>query len=120
MGQPINILGDLVREVRKGRHMSQEELAAKIGVSTRTIIGIENKTVNPKLETLCLLVRELELPLDQLFYPELPERLKLKGQLIGEINDCSEKEIKFILEVVKSMRGVWENKEEHSLSDDLL
>lgn len=45
-------LGDSVRRAREEAHMSQTELAEKIGLDVRTIINIENYRGNPKLEVL--------------------------------------------------------------------
>lgn len=69
------ILGDVVRTTRKSRQLSQEALAERIGVCKRTIIDIENNTGNPKFEILYPLVRELDLPLHQVFYPEMEENV---------------------------------------------
>ena len=109
MSQPVGLLGDIVREMRKNKYMSQEVLAEKIGVCKRTIIDIEKNTANPKFEILYMLVRELDLPLMQIFYPELSENIKLREILIQEISNCSEDEIKLILAVVKSIRKVLKN-----------
>lgn len=104
MNQSVSALGNVVRETRRNKHLSQEALAEKIGVCKRTIIDIEKNTGNPKFEILCTLVRELDLPLYQVFYPEAEKNLELKGMLIKELNDCSEYEMRVILSVVKSLR----------------
>lgn len=69
-------------------------------------MDIEKSTGNPKFELLCLLVRELDLPLYEVFYPEVTaENLEMKNVLMKELNDCSEYEMKVILSVVKSLRN---------------
>lgn len=98
------ILGDVVRTTRKSRHLSQEALAERIGVCKRTIVDIESNTRNPKFEVLYPLVRELDLPLYQVFYPEVEENLELKNVLMQEVSSCSEYEMRVILSVVKSLR----------------
>ncbi len=109
MNQSVSALGNAVRETRKSKHLSQEALAEKIGVCKRTIIDIEKNTGNPKFEILCTLVRELDLPLYQVFYPEVEENLELKNTLMQELSDCSEYEMKVILSVVKSLRCTLRN-----------
>ena len=104
MNQLVCALGDVVRTTRKNKHLSQETLAERIGVCKRTIIDIENNTGNPKFEILCPLVRELNLPLYQVFYPEITENFELKNMLIQEIANCSEYEMKLILSIVKSLK----------------
>lgn len=109
MNHNREILGDVVRKTRKRKHLSQEALAERIGVCKRTIIDIENNTGNPKFEILYPLVRELDLPLYQVFYPEAEENLELKNVLIQEVSSCSEYEMKVILSVVKSLRSTLRN-----------
>lgn len=111
MNQRICTLGNVVRETRKSKKLSQEALAERIGVCKRTIIDIENNTGNPKFEILYLLVRELGLPLNQIFYPEVAENFELKNICMQEIENCSEYEMKIILSVVKSLRYALENEE---------
>lgn len=67
MNQSVSALGSVVRATRKSKNLSQEALAEKLGVCKRTIIDIEKNTGNPKFELLCMLVRELDLPLYEVF-----------------------------------------------------
>lgn len=112
MNQSVSALGEAVRATRKSKHLSQEALAEKIGVCKRTIIDIENNTGNPKFEILCPLVRELDLPLYQVFYPEMQENIEFKNVLMKELSDCSEYEMKIILSMVKSLRYILKNEDE--------
>lgn len=109
MNQSVSALGNAVRATRKSKHLSQEALAEKVGVCKRTIIDIEKNTGNPKFEILCTLVRELDLPLYQVFYPEDENNLELKGMLMKELNNCTDYEMRIILSVVKSLRCSLEN-----------
>ncbi len=104
MNQSMSVLGENVRIMRKKRNLSQEALAAKIGVCKRTIIDIEKNTGNPKFEILCMLVRELDLPLYQIFYPEMRVNIEMRDMLLKELSDCSDGEMKIILSVVKNLR----------------
>lgn len=106
MNQSVSALGDAVRTTRKNKNLSQEALAEKIGVCKRTIIDIEKNTGNPKFEILCMLVRELDLPLYQVFYPEVTENTDIKSVLLKELSDCSNYEMKIILSVVKNLRHI--------------
>ncbi len=104
MNQSVSALGDAVRATRKSKNLSQEALAEKIGVCKRTIIDIEKNTGNPKFEILCMLVRELDLPLYQVFYPEASNNLEIQNILVRELSDCTDYEMKVILSVVISLR----------------
>lgn len=111
MNHSREILGEIVRTKRKSKHLSQEALAKRIGVCKRTIIDIESNIGNPKFEILYPLVRELNLPLYQVFYPEVNGNLELKNILIQEVSNCSEYEMRVILSVVKSLRDTLQNKD---------
>lgn len=109
MNQSVSVLGNVVRATRKSKNLSQEDLAEKIGVCKRTIIDIEKNTGNPKFEILYMLVRELDLSLYQVFYPERIENLETKNLLLKELNKCSDYEMKIILSVVRSLRRTLKN-----------
>ena len=112
VNQSMSALGSVVRATRKSKNLSQEALAEKLGVCKRTIIDIEKNIGNPKFELLCMLVRELDLPLYQVFYPEVDDNLEIKNMLLKELKDCSNYEMKIILSVVKSLRCTLENERE--------
>lgn len=112
MNQNGEVLGDVVKATRKSKHLSQEALAERIGVCKRTIIDIESNTGNPKFDVLYSLVRELDLPLYQVFYPEIKENLELKNVLLQEVSSCSEYEMQVILSVIRSLRGTLKGERE--------
>lgn len=112
MNQSVSALGSVVRATRKSKNLSQEALAERLGVCKRTIMDIEKNTGNPKFELLCMLVRELDLPLYEVFYPEVEERPEAKNVLMKELSDCSEYEMKVILSVVRSLRYTLRNEKE--------
>lgn len=109
MNQSVSALGNVVRAIRKSKNLSQEALAEKIGVCKRTIMDIEKNTGNPKFELLCMLVRELDLPLYEVFYPEMTDNSEMKNVLMKELSDCSDYEMKVILSVVKNLRCTLRN-----------
>lgn len=105
MNRSVSVaLGNAVRATRKSKNLSQEALAEKLGVCKRTVIDIEKNIGNPKFELLCMLVRELDLPLYEVFYPEVLDNSEMKKMLMKELSDCSDYEMKVILAVVKSLR----------------
>lgn len=114
MNQSVSALGNAVRATRKSKNLSQEALAEKLGVYKRTIMDIEKNTGNPKFELLCMLVRELDLPLYQVFYPEMEDKSEMKNVLMKELSDCSDYELNVILAVVKSLRYILKNEGENT------
>ncbi len=103
MNQASDRLGKAVRCARKSKNMSQEALAERIGVCKRTIIDIENSSGNPKFTILFPLVRELDIPVQQVFYPESTDDSETKLLIIQELEKCSETESRIVLSVLKSL-----------------
>ena len=56
-----------IREFRKDLGLSQEELAARCGVSRQTVNAIENNKYDPTLALAFALARELGVTVDGLF-----------------------------------------------------
>ncbi len=56
-----------IREFRKELGLSQEELAARCGVSRQTVNAIENNKYDPTLALAFALARELGVTVDGLF-----------------------------------------------------
>jgi len=61
------ILGNRLREVREERGWTQAELAARIGVSRKTVNTIENRVFVPSTLIALKLARAFELPVEELF-----------------------------------------------------
>ena len=59
-----------IRESRKKRGISQEELAKKCNVSRQTVNAIENNKYDPTLALAFRLARELDTTVDKLFEEE--------------------------------------------------
>jgi transcriptional regulator with XRE-family HTH domain len=68
-------IGALVRSLRTARKLKQDELAAQVGVTERTISQIENGRVTTSLATLEAIAKQLGAPLWRLLRlaKELPD-----------------------------------------------
>lgn len=60
-------LGNVIRDVRADRRISQEELGLRTGVHRNYIGGIERGERNPSVNTIATLADALELELSELF-----------------------------------------------------
>lgn len=56
-----------VKEFRKQRKLTQDELAQEMGVTRQTINAIENNKYNPTLELAMKTARYLSVPVEELF-----------------------------------------------------
>ncbi len=60
--------GKAVKQGRKAKHLTQEELSEVAHVSTRHLANIENAKVNPSFQIACILVKELNISMDNIIY----------------------------------------------------
>lgn len=61
------LLGMRIKEVRKGRQLSQEKLAEKVGVDPKQISRIEGGKSAPSLDTLEAIATHLQVEIKDLF-----------------------------------------------------
>lgn len=61
-----NIVTNL-KELRKAKKMSQQELAQLVGVRRETIIHLENNRYNPSLEMALKIAEIFQLPVEDIF-----------------------------------------------------
>ena len=64
------VLKNNLKEVRKKKSLTQEELGANVGVSRQTIISIERYRYKPTLEVALKLAQKLNIKIEKLFYFE--------------------------------------------------
>lgn len=72
--------------LRKAHHLSQEELAAKIGISRQAVSKWERAEASPDTDNLILLAKLYEISLDELLKTDEP--IELKEQVTGEQMDA--------------------------------
>ncbi|EJN94484.1 helix-turn-helix transcriptional regulator [Streptococcus ratti] len=56
-----------LKELRKAKKMSQQELAQVVGVRRETIIHLENNRYNPSLEMALKIAEIFQLPVEDIF-----------------------------------------------------
>ena len=79
MGSPMRLveviaMNNIVREIRKEKKLSQDDLAKRTGLSRKTISNIENELSSPSFETASKIADALSVPVAQVFFqpPETP------------------------------------------------
>ena len=95
-------LGKQVRQLRKGRHWSQQKLSDVLGLAVRTISRIERGLMNPSFEVLAILVDVLGISFDFLFTSPNDQNTDLQ-EIIGLYRACPEQGQQLILAVVRTM-----------------
>lgn len=77
-------LGPTIAKLRDRAHMTQKELAEKVGVSNVFLSDVERGKKFPKVETLCLIAEALNVSCDALLYDEVPDaHLTTVNQLLA-------------------------------------
>lgn len=69
MQELLEGFGTELRRKRKKLHLTQRQLAARLNMSDRTIMDIENIKIVPQLDTVVYISRELGISLDALLFP---------------------------------------------------
>lgn len=59
-----------IRELRKEKKMTQEELSQLVGVSRQSIVAIEKGKYNPSLKLAFKIARQFDCQVEDVFYEE--------------------------------------------------
>jgi transcriptional regulator with XRE-family HTH domain len=98
-----NTLGKIIKFARLAQHLTREQLAERLKISPRHLIAIENENQKPSYELLYRLIRELAIPADTIFYPELgykPSEIEKLRLLLAQ---CDEKELSAVSATLQSL-----------------
>lgn len=101
-------LGQRIRELRNERHMSQEEVAFKAGISPAHLGQIERALKNPTVDTVAKIAAALDLPVASLFTIDAVSAVSQNvtiGKINAQLNGMSEDEQKDVLRIIRIFRG---------------
>lgn len=101
------LIGKRIRETRKQRGLSAEELAEIADLSTVYISYIENAKRKPSLESLIKISNALEITIDELLYGNLlynPTEYQTDIDLL--MADCTSTEKRYIFEVLSAIKNI--------------
>jgi transcriptional regulator with XRE-family HTH domain len=103
MNDPLDKLGAVIKETRLQHDMTQEALAAKLDVSARHIMSIENGHQKPGYALLFRLICELSIPADRIFYPDAVHCCPDVEQIIAMLRRCGDKELAVITATLRAL-----------------
>lgn len=101
-------LGIRIRHLRNERHMSQEELSFKAGISPAHLGQIERATKNPTIDTIAKIAAALDVSVSSLFTSDTisaPIQSAVIGKINAQLQSMSEDEQKDILRIIRIFRG---------------
>lgn len=108
MSEIAKQLGQRIRELRNERHMSQEELSFKAGISPAHLGQIERALKNPTIDTVSKIAAALGVPVSTLF-TEDSVSVPLQNTTVEKINaqllSMNEDEQKDVLRIIRIFRG---------------
>ncbi|MGN8969371.1 helix-turn-helix domain-containing protein [Intestinimonas sp. HCP28S3_D6] len=106
MNNPLDAFGTKVRKEREVRDLTQKQLAAKLGMSHRTVMQAEICRSNPKFETVVLLAQELNISLDALIFPETTSPNQLPKCVYDYFKDKTEAEAQKLIDLCRQIEAV--------------
>ncbi len=101
-------LGQRIRELRSERHMSQEELSFKSGISAAHLGQIERGLKSPTIDTIGKIATALDVPTSTLFSSEFPKTLPQNNtvqKIIAQLMSMTEPEQQDVLRIIRIFRG---------------
>lgn len=118
MHEYVYVLGDIIRRERLKAGLTQDELAERVGIDSRTILQIENHRGNPKMEVLYPLVRALNIDANLIFYPETCQYSSYLKQFQIFLSKCSDEEAHALHQVCRSVLSVLRAKDPTVICDE--
>jgi len=105
------LVGERIRQLRKERKLSQEELGWKSDLHYTHIGAIERAEKNWSIDTLIKVAGGLNVTVnDLLVLPSKPEDIKsMKKTIIAEINESSPETLKIFSDMVRGVKSIEAN-----------
>ena len=87
----LNMIGDKLYNIRKGKGLSRAEIAECAGLSERTYADIERGSVNMRIKTVLSICEALKITPNEIFMYE-SNYSATKQNLLMRLKSCSEQE----------------------------
>ena len=107
----VNLVGSRIRELRKGRHLTQTELSEKIGVAQSDLSRMEQGEYKVGLDTLFKLLQVFDLKIGE-FFGEADTAGPEDRELVTEYRGLSEEARQEVRDFVRFKKMLEEAREE--------
>ena len=98
-------LGARIKELRKSKNITQEELVEVIGSDTNNLSRIENGKKFMSADKLVKIANALNVDIKELFdFGHILSDEELKTEIIKSINTLSSKQLKYIYKSLKNLK----------------
>ena len=98
------IIGKKIRQIRKERGLSQEELSEKIDISPRHMCTIENGNSFPSIETFIKISEILDIDINEFFNLTPQKNDTLRGDIYNLIQTSSIQELHLIKDIISAIQ----------------
>lgn len=99
----ISYMGPIFKKYRINAHRTQDEVAEKVGITTRFLMALENEEKRPSLDILLRLVDVLNIPGDAILHPQLQTMDSEDEQLIRMMMRLNSRDKQIIRSTILSM-----------------
>ena len=104
-------IGARIRHFRKTLHITQAELGERSQVEPSNISHIERGATKVSLPTLLKIANALRVSLDDLVYDSIERNRHISVEELNALaSDCTDDELKSIVEMVRSTKSILRNK----------
>jgi len=104
MKSTSKLIGSRIKELRRTKNLSQDQLSERIGVDSKHLSRIELGKSFSSLETLEGIAKELQVELKDLFdFSHLEAHEMNKKQILDLLDGLSQDKLRMIYKVVKSL-----------------
>ena len=98
-------IGMRIRNKRKSLKMSQERLAEKAGIGSSHVSHIETGNTKVSMKVFINIVNALDATADEILCDYIDKAVGvLESEISEELKDCTEKELRFIMDMVKYIK----------------
>ena len=94
------IIGKKIRQIRREKGLSQEELSEKIDISPRHMCTIENGNSFPSIETFIKIAKILDININEFFNLTPSNNDNLRNEIYNLIQTSSVKELYLIKDII--------------------
>ena len=99
--------GQAIKEARKAKGISRNQLADQMNIAPRYIASIENSGQHPSLQILYELVTLLDVSVDQFFFPKKEiDKSTQRRQLDSLLDDMGDKGLRIVTATAKEIKEV--------------
>ena len=98
-------LGARIKELRKSKNITQEELVEVIGSDTNNLSRIENGKKFMSADKLSKIADALKVDIKELFdFGHILSDEELKKEIVSDVNALSSKQLKYIYKSIKNLK----------------